>query len=183
MRIMKKILLAGMALAVMGGAVQAASTVVTETRLTPNPKPNANIVDFRIFDTNGDGVLSAQEVGEKLFYTFDKDGNQLIDNIEFERPMVLTFAPMTRETIQYIDYNGDGRADKTTVSQEAFMQRTGLSQFSMDPAGLSAAGFIHQPMKQVDRDLSGQIDIREWKEAYFAELRPLPQNDSFRYND
>jgi len=171
------------ALALMTNAALATS-VVTETRVEHRPYSDADVVDFTVFDINNDHTLTMQEIGEKLFYTFDKDGNQLIDNIEFDKPMVMTFAPMERQTFQFIDYNNDGVTDVTQATSERFLQQTGLSRFSgAGDGGLSAADFIDKPMKRVDRDLSGQIDIREWKEAYFASLRPLPQNDTFRYNE
>lgn len=161
----------------------AATTIATETKVLYKPVPNMNVVDFRQFDSNRDNVLTMEEVGEKLFYTFDKDGNQLIDNIEFSRPMVLTFAPMERVTTQFVDYNGDGLADKTATSQERFMQQTGLSRFNPDGTGLAADEFIGVAFKKADRDGSGQIDVREWQQVYIASLRQLPQNESFRYND
>lgn len=160
-----------------------AATVYTKTALVPKPIAGSTMVDYRQFDSNEDGVLSMQEVGEKLFYSFDRDGNQLIDNREFDRPMVMTFAPMSKETIQYVDFNSDGISDQTTTTQQDFMQRTGLSRFDEKGEGLSASGFIEMPIKKVDRDGSGQIDIMEWKQAYFAARTPLPQNDTFRYND
>lgn len=160
-----------------------AATVVTETHMVHKPVPGPVVIDFRIFDTNQDNTLTMLEVGEKLFYTFDKDGNQLIDNIEWDRPMVLTFAPMEQRTFQFIDYNSDGITDRTTTTQQVFLQQTGLSRFDDRADGLSAKDFLETPFKKADRDWSGQIDIREWKEAYFAVLKPLPQNDTFRYND
>lgn len=180
-----KLAISAAVLALMVGisAVASAATVMTETRISPTPVPGPVVVDYRVFDTNNDGILSMQEVGEKLFYTFDKDGNQLIDNIEFTTPMVMSFAPMEKQTMQYVDYNGDGVSDQTTVTQQAFLQRTGLSRFDNGGNGISASDFIELPIKAVDRDSSGQIDIREWKEAYFAVARPMPQNDTFRYNE
>ena len=160
-----------------------AATVVIETSLTPRPIPGPTIVDYRQFDTNHDGILSMDEVGEKLFYTFDRDGNQMIDNREFNKAMVMTFAPMTKETVQYVDFNGDGVADATTTTQQNFMQRTGLSKFDRNGRGLSAAEFINMPMNKVDRDGNHLIDIKEWKQAYFAAQKPLPVNDTFRYNN
>jgi len=178
---MKKLLLTT-ALVLSAGAAQAA-TVITETHVTPRPYIGPNIVDFRVFDVNSDGVMTMSEVGERLFYTFDADGNQLIDNIEWDKPMVFTFAPMEKQTFQYVDYNGDGLSDATTVTSQRFLQETGLSRFDQHGNGLSASEFLDKPFKKADRDWSGQIDIKEWKEAYIASLRPLPQNDTFRYND
>lgn len=179
---LKTFALSIVATAALAGGAQAA-TVVTQTRIDHRPIPGPTVVDFRTYDINRDGFLSMQEVGENLFYVFDRDGNQLIDNIEFDHPMVLTFAPMEKQTIQFIDFNSDGIADRTTTTREMFIQQTGLSRFDRGDGGLSAADFINKPMKKVDRDLSGQIDIKEWKEAYYASLRPLPQNDTFRYNE
>ncbi len=163
------------------GNVDAAS-VMTQTSLTPRPIPGAIIVDYRQFDTNHDGMLSRIEVGEKLFYTFDRDGNELIDNREFTTPMVMTMAPMAKETVQYVDFNNDGYSDQTTITHENFMQASGLARFDSQGGGLAASEFIAMPMKTVDRDGSGQIDILEWKQAYAAAKRPLPHNETFRYN-
>lgn len=180
---MKRLLIAGAAvLALTSGAAHAA-TVVTETHVLHKPVPGPTVIDFRTFDTNRDGILTREEVGVKLFYTFDQDGNELIDNIEFERPMVMTFAPMERRTIQFVDYNSDGLADRTFTTQDVFLQQTGLSRFDPSGGGLSADKFIDTPFKKVDRDGSAQIDIREWHEAYNESLKPLPQNDTFRYNE
>jgi len=184
MRSFKITLLAASAFLTMGTAAQAASgTVVTETRIMPKPYAGADIVDYRIFDINHDGIMTREEVGEKLFYTFDTDGNQLIDNIEWSKPMVITFAPTEQQTIRYVDYNSDGVADTTSVTSQYFLQQTGLSRFDQYGHGLSAERFMDKGFKRIDRDLSGQIDIKEWKESYIASLRPLPQNDTFRYND
>lgn len=176
------------AVALVVGVSAAASagtaTVVTETHIKHNPVPGKDVVDYRVFDANNDGMLTMTEVGEKLFYTFDADGNQLIDNIEWDKPMVMTFAPMEKQTIRSVDFNGDGIADQTTMTNEVFLQQTGLSRFDQHGQGLSAKAFLNDaPYKRTDRDLSGQIDIKEWKEAYISSLRPLPQNDTFRYNE
>lgn len=160
-----------------------AATIATETKVLYAPVPDKTVVDFRQFDANRDNQLTMEEVGEKLFYSFDKNGNQLIDNIEFTRPMVMTFAPMERVTTQFVDYNNDGLADKTATSQERFMQQTGLSRFNPDGTGLAADEFIGVAFKKADRDGSGQIDVKEWQQVYIASLRQLPQNESFRYND
>lgn len=180
---MKKILTVAVTAAALMGSTAQAATVTTQTNIIHTPVPGPTVVDFRQFDSNGDGILTRNEVGVKLFYTFDKDGNELIDNVEFDHPMVLTFAPMERQTIQFVDYNGDGLADQTYTSQEKFLQQTGLTRFDPSGGGLSAGKFIETPFKKVDRDLSGQIDVREWEEAYNASLRPMPVNDTFRYNE
>jgi len=178
----RTLILTAAVLALATGAAQAASsTVVTETRLVHKPVAGANVVDFRQFDADADGRLTRDEVGVKLFESFDKNNNHLIDNIEFDTPMVMTFAPMERQTIQFVYH--DGNMTQQTATQDVFMQQTGLSRFDPTGMGLSASKFIEQPIKQVDRDGSGQIDIREWQEAYNASLKPLPVNDTFRYND
>jgi hypothetical protein len=85
--ISKKLLLATTAavLLIAGGTSVQAETITETTVVKPVDQPHLNKVDFSAFDLNHDGILSMPEVGEKLFYIFDLDGNEVIDNIEFTK--------------------------------------------------------------------------------------------------
>ncbi|MEZ0262548.1 MAG: hypothetical protein ACAH80_16205, partial [Alphaproteobacteria bacterium] len=50
----------------------------------------ARTIDFIQFDMNNDKILSINEIGEMLFKLYDTDGNQVVDNIEYERRAVAT---------------------------------------------------------------------------------------------
>ena len=59
------------------------TTVTTQTYVEPQEIEGVNEIKFSDFDLNNDGLYSKSEVGEKLFYSFDRDGNEVIDNIEW----------------------------------------------------------------------------------------------------
>ena len=144
----------------------------TEVKTVTTPLPS----DLLIYDTNGNGILEADEVGERLFFQFDRDGNQVLDNLEFNRSLNLTFAPVekTRTVTVAIDYNNNSIIDSQDVSREIVMQRTGLERFSRNgEAGITPREFIGKSFLQLDIDKSGTIDIDEWKRAYMERQAPL----------
>ena len=75
-----------------------ADTEKTTTVVKTRNIDNAEQIKFSVFDVNGDGLYSREEVGEKLFYVFDKDGNEVIDNIEWDQESMYTIIPMEKET-------------------------------------------------------------------------------------
>jgi hypothetical protein len=157
-------------------------TTTKDTFITQQDVPGTQKVNFSDFDANKDGTLSRNEVGGKLFYIFDTDGNQVIDNIEYTRPMVLTIIPMEKKEITTIDFNDDGVADSTSYSQEEFFEQSKLARFDQNKNGLSAREFLDRRVYwNLDDNKDKTVDIKEWKRAYIASLQPSAANPN-RYN-
>lgn len=183
MKIREKLLTAA-ALLVYAGEARAETTttvITTKTTTSPQPMPNTDMVEFETFDTNKDGILSMAEVGEELFYLFDRDGNQVIDNIEFDQNSVLTITPMKKETVTMVDKYGDGNIEHTTYTYETFLRQSQLARFADDYDGLSPREFINDSFLALDDNDDKAITLDEWKEAYTA--MTIPKNaEQERYN-
>ncbi len=143
------------------------TNVVTEAGAVP---VGTRTIHFEDFDTNGDHILSTREIGDVLFKLYDTDGNQVIDNNEFERPAVLTIAPVAKTTTVSYDFDNDGMADKQVVTQEQFMERTQLSRFDKNGNGLSPREFTGKAFNQVDVDKSKAIEMKEWQGVYISSI-------------
>jgi len=179
-----KLLLSSAALAAVSLALPLnamATTVQTETVVKTQNVEGTTQINFSKFDSNGDNILTMPEVGENLFYMFDQDGNELIDNIEWDNRNVYTITPMETETFRFVDYDSDGVAEKTTYTYDTFYSESGLARFDNDKNGLSAQEFIGDEFKRLDIDMSGTLDLEEWKAAYIASLSP-PNANQKRYN-
>lgn len=157
-------------------------TVTEKTTVQQKELPNYRETRFMDFDLNGDGTLSRDEVGEKLFEIFDRDGNEVIDNKEMHHVGVLSFIPMEKETIQVVDYDIPGMKDKVNVSYEEFMEKSNLIKFDKDEDGLTPLDFIGKPFNQIDVTRDKVIDLAEWKRAYAASVKPLHE-EQFYYNN
>lgn len=178
----KLFLQATVTLSLLGGACAAyAETVTTETVVTNQPIPNTNRIDFMAFDVNGDSKLSREEVGDKLFKLFDNDGNEVIDNQEFNMRKVMTIIPLKKEVFTFVDRDSDGNTDETTYSYSEFFQKSGLMRFDNNMDGLSPSEFIKVEFGKLDDNNSKVIELDEWKEAY-AHLVKLPVTEPERYN-
>lgn len=158
-----------------------AATVVTDTIIQQKEIPDTIKVNFIEFDANKDGSLSRREVGEKLFYIFDTDGNEVIDNIEYTRPQVITLIPMEKQIITSIDFNDDSIPDDSSLNQEEFMQQSLLYKFDQNKDGLSARDFLAQVFWQLDDDNDRTVDIKEFEAAYIESTSPGAANPN-RYN-
>lgn len=160
-----------------------AETVIQNTTVSQVNLPHTERINFEAFDLNHDGVLSRQEVGEKLFYVFDTDGNQGIDNLEYKRKTVLTIIPMQKQTITAYDYNSDGHIDATETSTSDFIEKSGLARFAKNgETGISPQDFLKgKAFNEVDVNHDGVIDLKEWKGAYIASLDKA-NREAARYN-
>lgn len=179
----KQILTLTSVLALTAGSAALAETVV-QTTVVDNQPPvseDTELVDIMAYDINGDGILAMNEIGEKLFYQFDTDGNQEIDNIEFTEPTFMTFAPMEKTTVTSIDYNNDGIVDAESITFETLMQATGLVRFDDNMNGLSPRDFIETGYEELDVNQDKMIGLDEWKDAYTISRAPESANQK-RYN-
>lgn len=174
MKLSNKLLLASASCALLFSTApaNADTTVTTKTVVHQKELPNTNKTNFNAFDLNEDGILSMQEVGEKLFYIFDTDGNEVIDNIEFDHKQVMTIIPMQKDTYTYVDIDNDGKTDSATYTYETFIQQSQLMRFDENMDGLSPADFIEMSFLELDDDKSKVIELDEWKEEYTAKVRP-----------
>ena len=178
----KALIFSGVALAMLAGVPLAqAETVTTRTVVQPQPLPGLTPVDFTVFDLNRDGFFSMPEVGERLFSSFDKDGNGHIDLNEWSHKAVMTITPMTKETFKFVDTDNDGSVEKTTYTYETFYAESGLSMFDKNKNGLSPQEFLNVGFRKTDRDDDNLISLEEWKEAYL-QTRPR-ELDPANYNN
>lgn len=146
-------------------------TTVVKTTTVVSEKPqaiaNTDMINMSAFDLNKDGILSMQEVGARLFFVFDRDGNEIIDNIEFDRNSFLTIMPVEKETITYVDVYHGGHIDRTTTyTSEDFMKQSQLIRFAGDTDGLSPREFIDQSFLKTDINDDKAVAMDEWQEAY-----------------
>jgi hypothetical protein len=133
----------------------------------------ARVVNFMDFDLNKDGILSINEVGKMLFKLYDTDGNDVIDNNEYERRAVVTVMPMEKNTVISYDFDGDGIADKTQYTQETFMQDTLLTKFDKNKDGLSPHEFMGMDFLAADVNRDKVIDLKEWQGSYIPGVDKL----------
>ena len=147
-------------------------TMTTKSVVNQKPVDGHVEVNFDSLDLNKNGTLSMVEVGERLFYIFDVDGNEVIDNIEFNQNRVITIAPMEKHTLKMVDFESDGNVELSTYTYETFSRTSGLTRFDEDRDGLSASEFIDTSMLKLDTDESKMIELDEWKKAYIATRAP-----------
>lgn len=149
------------------------STIVTET--TSREKPviptGTQVVNFNEFDINRDGILSADEVGEMLFKLYDTDGNQVIDNHEYERKAVLTVTPVEKMTVTKYDFNNDGIADQANYTYQTFLKDTQLARFDGNRDGLTPHEFTGMEFLVIDANNDKAVELKEWKGSYIASIR------------
>lgn len=139
----------------------------TETETVPGLiLPGSRAIHFEDYDLNHDGQLSRVEAGEMLFRLYDTDGNQVIDDWEFQRKAVLSVAPVITRTKRTVDDNGDGVPEKEEVTEEKGGVDTMLSQYDKNGDGLSAEEFTGKPFRKVDVNRSQVIEKKEWEGVY-----------------
>lgn len=155
---------------------------VTATSVSKTTTVTAAPTSVMMYDLNGDGMLSQAEIGNKLFYRFDTDGNESLDNIEWNQSIVVNLAPMEKVTVTTMDTDGDGVNEQESIDVEVFMERTGLERFDNDGDGLSPREFTGKSVLELDLDKSGLIEMKEWKKAYMDGRAPLAANNDI-YND
>jgi len=143
-----------------------AKTVTTRTTVYEMDMPRGEKIDFYNFDSNNDGILSATEIGQNVFYLFDRDGNEVIDNLEFGRSEIMTLIPMRRETVRSVDLNDDGLAEQAAYDYDTFVRASRLIAFDDNRDGLSAEEFIDVGFLDMDANDSGAIELDEWERAY-----------------
>jgi len=123
---------------------------------------------FADFDLNHDGVLSMDEVAQKMFRIYDLDGNGVIDNNEYEQHTVVTFTPEEKTTIT--SYTNEDPADGTKYTRESFMKASRLDSLTSVKQGLSPHEFIGRDFASVDVNHDHGIDMKEWRGTYIASI-------------
>ncbi len=167
---MKKLMTLGTvaALALMAAPLASyAETVTVTTEVEQKHMPNIHEVNLQAFDMNKDGKLSRLEVGDKIFMMFDRDGNHVIDNIEYTQPTFVTIIPMEKTQTVAVDLDGnDGRVDYVDVTEEEFYKMSQLSRFDGDKNGMSANEFIKAHFNRIDFNNSKVVELEEWRVGY-----------------
>lgn len=142
----------------------------TTTTYTTTVRPGIRPVYVEEFDANLDRLLTMNEVGAMLFRMYDTDGNMVIDNVEYERPSVLTVVPMGTTTRISYDFDNDGLSDRTVYSYDSFMKYTTLARFDRNGNGLSPHEFAGMSFLEADVDNSRAIEMKEWQGTYIASI-------------
>jgi hypothetical protein len=160
------------------GETSVHTTVTTQTPATSRTETHwkteehslaatgTRVVNFMDFDMNKDGVLSRDEVGRMLFKLYDTDGNEVVDNIEYERRAVVTIMPMEKNTVVTYDFDGDGRPDETKYTYETFTRDTLLTRFDKNKDGLSPHEFMGMYFLSADVNDDKVVDLKEWQGSY-----------------
>lgn len=123
--------------------------------------------ELNTFDGNNDGVYSTLDAADQLFRIYDRDKNQLIDNVEYvtAAPIVLEkqmFVPV-KNTYQFMDAAGNVH---TSTSYDSFLVETGLSQYVN--AGASPKEIFGKTINLLDKNKDGMIGVVEWRKAYLS---------------
>ena len=145
-----------------------AQSVMVETREQTVDVPGVNQVQFSKFDVN-------------LFYMFDTDGNEVVDNIEWTNKNVMTIIPIEREQFTYFGANNDGNAEIATHSYESFYKASGLMAFDENQDGLSAEEFIGEGFEVLDINQDKVISLEEWEDVYLESR--MKHNKPDNYNN
>jgi len=135
--------------------------------LTPS---EIHAIRFLDLDLNADGIMSTNEIGEMLFKLYDTNGNNVIDNVEYDRRATITIQPIEQHTVVYYDLNGDGRADEVQHTYETFLRDTQLTRFDTNKNGLSPREFTELHFNSVDVNNDRMIDLPEWQGTYNAAI-------------
>ncbi len=150
------------------------ATVPTQTTWKSEERSTAatgaRVVNFMDFDLNRDKILSINEIGKMLFQLYDTDGNEVIDNVEYDRRAVVTVMPMEKNTVVSYDFDGDGIADKTRYTYETFTRDTLLTKFDRNKDGLSPHEFMDMPFLTADANHDKGIVLTEWQGSYIPNL-------------
>lgn len=144
----------------------------TETLVEQKKIANTNEVNLLDFDLNKDGSLTREEVGEKLFYMFDRDGNMIIDNLEQNRVGLITLIPMQKTTIKMVDVGANGKVEERTLNTEEFMAESRLIAYDQNRDGLTPLEFIGVSFNRLDANNDKAVDVEEWKDAYASYVQP-----------
>tara|TARA_B100000686_G_scaffold350567_1_gene446894 strand:+ start:649 stop:1185 length:537 start_codon:yes stop_codon:yes gene_type:complete len=177
---MKKTLMCAVAVGLGLSAFGASAETIKQTTIERQMiDPGVKVIDVTDFDLNNSGTISIDEVGEKLFYLYDIDGNEIIDNQEFDQPLIASVVPVERETITVVDINSDGVSEETSYEVDRFMKQTRLAMFDTDKDGLSPHEFIGEGFLKLDSNDDMSIDINEWKSAYTVDFKAHDDSETF----
>jgi hypothetical protein len=144
------------------------SRVDWEKKEEPIIRPGAHLLNLLEFDADKDGRLTRAEIGGKLFHIFDTDGNNLIDNVEYEKKLIATIVPV-KETEKIAFYSGDNiTPDKTITTVGDILKVTQLARFDKALDGLSPHDFAARDFADADVDNDHFVKIEEWQGAYDA---------------
>ena len=149
-----------------------AGTVSETTIVSSTPMPNVERINFMTFDMNKDNRLSMREVGDVLFDAFDGDKNGKLDSLEFDRNTVITVIPKESVTYTFYDYDNDGHAEASKITQTDFLERSKLMRFDTQQDGLSARDFIGRSHKELDVSRDNYVTKEEWQREYALIVKP-----------
>lgn len=153
-------------------AIIPSQTVTVGETVTTTTTPATTTLTMAELDANNDMILSMEEVGERLFFIFDQDGNEVIDNIEFDNNAVLTMRPVDVQKYTYVDVNNDGTIESSSYTYEMMFEQSGLARFDNDADGLSPADFLETSFLETDDNKDKTIDLQEFQEIYIASRSP-----------
>ena len=136
---------------------------------------------FRAMDTNGDGVISKEELedslrnsmdedeacleAERIMSQVDSDSNGVIDYTEFlrasmERQMLLSGNNL-KHTFELFDKDGNGRISSDELREWLF------DGMSIDEE------LMEKLMQEIDQNGDGEVDLMEFEDLLFESLNPV----------
>lgn len=183
--VLKYALIGGLALSGAAAVAHAETVTTTRTQTTTERQMTTDNshIDLARLERDNNGTIVLDDLARHLFYLYDTDGNELIDNQEFEARRIATIMPVERETITVVDtISSNGEPELMTHNYTHFMERTGLSRFETNADGLTAHEFLGDvSFLEADQNSDHGIGLEEWKAAYSADYQK-PHDEGDAYN-
>ena len=117
-------------------------------------------------DLNRDKRITRAEVGEYLFFYFDRDGNESLSRSEYNRDQELTVIPYEGDFITYVDIDNDNVNDGTEFTTESFLVKAMIGTYDPEKGTIEAQDVIDKGWLRADSDRSGYIELDEWQDIY-----------------
>lgn len=127
---------------------------------------NQEEIRLEWLDLDLNGRITRTEVGEYLFFYFDRDGNESLSRGEYSKEREITFIPYEGEGITFVDINHDGQHDGTDFTTETFLHSAMIGEYDPEADGIEADEVLDKGYLKADSDRSKYIELDEWQKIY-----------------